>query len=128
MSEPALDPVQRHDRVTAVALTALVILGVVIVSFLPGRDKLRLHTMGRYHSWGHLIAFAVVGYVAARVGQSERLRIALFVAVILFGLGIEFGEHLVFHSMMEWKDVLVDTFGAGCGTLLVSLTSRRELT
>jgi hypothetical protein len=39
------------------------------------------------------------------------------------GLGIEFAQHLVFHSPMEWRDVLLDAAGIIGGTLIGILSA-----
>ncbi len=97
------------------------------VSFLPPADKLILHSHGRFHYWGHLAVFAVAGFLAVQTTRSLRARTAAFTACILFGLILEVGEHLVFHSPMEWKDVLVDAVGVCAGTLLARIVAHRPI-
>ncbi len=107
----------------SIALACVVVAAVAIVSFLPGADKRVLHTSGRLHSWGHLTVFAVVGYVAGRTSSSRKTRVLVFLGALIFVLGIEFGEHLVFHNPLEWKDVLVDGLGVVAGTLFALATA-----
>ena len=95
---------------------------------MPGKGKYLLHTTGRFHSRGHLLAFLVVSFVVARVWHSRNAKVLLFFGAILFGLATEFGEHLLYHSPMEWKDVLVDTLGVCCGTLLAIALEPRQHT
>ena len=77
-----------------------------------------MHTNGRYHSWGHLLAFSVVAYLAARTARSFQERLLFFAGSLIFGLGIEVAEHFVFKSPLEWKDVVVDAAGVIGGTVL----------
>jgi hypothetical protein len=75
---------------------------------------------------GHLIAFSVVGYVAGRTSSSLRVRTLVFFCALIFGFGIEIGEHLIFHSGLEWKDVLVDAVGVICGTLFAIASAQKQ--
>lgn len=114
------------DRTISVVLACAVVAAVAVVSFLPAGDKRRLHTVGRFHSWGHLLAFAVVAFFVTRTTNSSRVRAGLFLVSVVLGFGIEYGEHSLFGNPVEWKDVLVDTLGAGCGTLAASIVPRNK--
>jgi hypothetical protein len=115
----------RERRNLSIALAAVVVAAVSFVSFLPTADKRVLHSEGRLHYWGHLVVFSVVGYVASRTARSPWGHIVVFLSAVIFGLGIEIGEHLVFRSPLEWKDVLVDAFGVIAGTLLAAATAAK---
>jgi hypothetical protein len=98
-------------RLLTAAWTAL----VLILSFLPYRQKHRLHTGGALHAWGHLLAFAVLMYLAAGSVGSWRRRGWLVLAVLLLGAGVELVEHLVFGAPIEWIDIGVDAAGVALG-------------
>jgi uncharacterized protein YfiM (DUF2279 family) len=113
------------------ALASLMIPGMAVLSFFPDGKKV-LHTHGRYHSWGHLLGFAVIAFVLVRAGRSDRQRRWFFITAMVMGFLIEVGEHLVFHSHLEWKDVFMDVTGAVAGTLaalatLGEMKLRREI-
>jgi hypothetical protein len=55
------------------------------------------------------------------------MRILVFIGSLLFGLGIESAEHLVYHNLLEWKDVLVDALGVIAGTLIGILATPKKL-
>jgi ethanolamine transporter EutH len=112
--------ISRRQKASSFVLAVVVASAVAIVSFLPGRDKRALHSQGRFHAWGHLVVFSVVGYVAASVAQSRRARVLAFCAALVFGAAIEVGEHLVFGNSLERKDILVDALGVIAGTLLAA--------
>jgi hypothetical protein len=114
------------QRIIFIALACLFVPAILVISFLPYGDKHLLHTRGRYHSWGHLIAFSAIAFIAAGTARSLRGRILLFLASLLLGLGIEIGEHFVYQGALEWKDVLVDTIGVIGGTLIAMLITPRE--
>ena len=112
------------------ALASFLISGVGMLSFFTQGKKM-LHTHGQYHSWFHLVAFAVIGFVLVRGGRNDLQRRWFFIAALVFGFATELGEHLVFHGAFEWKDVFMDVTGAVGGTLaalatLIEMKLRRE--
>ena len=115
----------------SVLLVCGFLAAVVFVSFLPPSDKQIMHTEGRFHYWGHLVVFGALGFLSARAVKSPWTRVAVCLAGILFGFGMEVGEHFVFRSHMEWKDVFVDSMGVFAGSLfaiaLDSVIRRRAL-
>lgn len=115
-----------QQRTIFLALACVVVPAIAILSFLPNSSKQIFHTRGRFHSWGHLLAFSVIAYLVARSARSLRGRILFFIASVIFGVGIEVGEHLVFKSPLEWKDVLVDAAGVIGGTLIAIIASPAE--
>ena len=114
-----------RERTVFITLAWVAVLGVAGISFLPVGDKRLLHTNGKYHSWGHFIAFSFVAFVTGRASRTVRGRVFLFLGSLLFGLGIEVGEHLAFGSLLEWMDVLVDAAGVVGGTLLAIVSAQR---
>ena len=121
-----LRPPTRSKLLFAVSAVVLVI-AILVLSFLPKADKHVLHTRGRFHSWGHLLAFMVVGFLLRSSARSLYGRLLLFVGALGFGVLIEFGEHVTFHSPMEWKDVFVDSLGVICGTLVAMANVPRSV-
>ena len=99
---------------------------MIVLSMLPTRFKAVFHTTGRLHSTGHFLIFAVISYIAARTTRIVGVRLLLFAVVIFFAGGIEFAEHLVYGSAMEWKDVVVDSFGALLGAVAAHLSTQRR--
>jgi hypothetical protein len=72
------------------------------------------------------LAFSIVALLAVRISRSVLVRILVFIGSLLFGFGIESAEHLVYHNLLEWKDVLVDALGVIGGTLIGLLTAPKE--
>jgi len=112
-----------QERRVFLVLACVAVPTVAFISFLPIGDKRLLHTTGKYHSWGHFVAFSFVAFIAGKTSRTTRGRVFLFLASMLFGLGIEVAEHLVFGSPLEWMDVLVDAAGVVGGTLLAILSA-----
>lgn len=100
--------------------------GILLLSFLPEADKTVLHTRGRFHSVGHLVLFAAVGYVVTRSSRSLRTRVLLAAGALLFGFGIEFVECLDYHNPLEWMDVMIDGAGVIAGTLATFASAPAE--
>jgi hypothetical protein len=117
---------QSSKRAIFIALACVVVLAVTMLSFLPWRDKHALHTTGRFHSLGHLLVFSIVALLTIRISRSLPARILAFIGSLLFGFGIESAERLVYHSRLEWKDVLVDAAGVIGGTLIAILSTPQE--
>lgn len=115
-------------RLLSITAAIFVVAGVAVVSFLPVQDKYLLHTKGKYHSWGHLFVFIVIAFLAAQTVRSRNARLLVVLGSFLLGFGLELGEHLIYGSGLEWKDILVDAFGVCIGTLLALATETPEPT
>jgi hypothetical protein len=126
LEQPRSSGGSRNRNHVSAALGVIVVAAVTTVSFLPSADKRALHTTGRLHSWGHLIVFSVVGYLAGRSSRSLWARVLAFLGAVIFGFAIEAGEHLVYGIGLEWKDVLVDALGVVAGTLGALAFRHRE--
>ncbi|HEY9126382.1 MAG TPA: hypothetical protein VIM62_04605 [Acidobacteriaceae bacterium] len=107
------------------ALASLMISVMGALSFSTEGKRI-LHTHGQYHSWAHLLGFAVIGFVLVRAGRNDVERRWLFIGAMVMGFAIELGEHFLFHNPLEWKDVFMDVTGAVNGTL-AALTTLLEL-
>ena len=116
----------RGERLISVVFASAVVAAVAFVSFLPGGDKHRLHTSGRFHSWGHFLAFAGISFGLARTTRSFGGRTVFFIVSLVLGFAIEYGEHVVYQNPLEWKDVLVDGLGVVCGALLAIVAQPRR--
>ena len=108
----------KRRRWIFVLLSCLGVVAIVVVSFLPVAEKSSLHTRGRLHSPGHLVAFGLVAYLVERSVWSARVRGLLVAAMIVLGFWVELGEHLMFGAAFEWKDFVLDVLGIVGGTLL----------
>ena len=125
--EPSLTKAAvRRRRWIFSLLSCLGVLAIVVVSFLPVRDKSSLHTRGRLHSPGHLVAFGLVAFLIGGSVRSPRARVVLAVVMVLLGFGVELGEYLTFKAPLEWKDVLMDVVGIAGGTLLALAVGERD--
>ncbi|CAN5637746.1 hypothetical protein BH10ACI4_BH10ACI4_07060 [soil metagenome] len=111
-----------------IPLACLTAAAIAVVSFLPPADKSVLHTRGRFHSWGHLLAFTAIGFVTAKTSRSPKIRIIVLLCTIGLGFGIETMENLKFHGGLEWKDIFVDTLGVLCGSLIAVLMTPKTST
>ena len=119
-SAAATQAVQRRNG-SLIALAGAAIASLTVLSFLPLKDKLVLHTKGRLHFWGHGIIFGVIAFLVISVGASRKTRLTLFAGLLLLGWGIEYMQHVVNREALERSDVLVDFAGVCLGSLLARL-------
>lgn len=84
---------------------------------------------GRFGSLGHFVGYAVLGalaFMAVRGDGSGRRAVALAVLFCaVYGITDEFHQSFVPGRSPDVFDWGVDTIGALCGALLVSLTTSR---
>lgn len=95
--------------------------GLLALSFLPGREKQRLHTQGRYHAYGHFAAYLATVVVLLRAVRSARGRAAVLCGLTVLSWGVEYVQGLHDGYGTEWHDVVVDLLGATIGAMLVAL-------
>ena len=113
--------VRINKRAFAVG-TFLCLLAVVLtVSLLPPPDKIRLHSKGRLHDAGHMLAFAALAFVAAKISTVFRKRFQASMGLLALSFAIEGIEHLIWLSPFEWRDVFTDAIGIIGGLLLALL-------
>jgi glycopeptide antibiotics resistance protein len=112
-----------NNRRVISSAALIVLIGIILViSFLPVEDKHVLHTRGRFHPLGHILAFASLGYLTAMAPKAFRTRLLLIAGLFFFAFGIEMGEYLVFGGVVEWSDVLMDFAGVFLGILLALMS------
>ena len=100
-----------------IAFAGFWILLIAVLSFLPQQFKQDLHTRGHLHVWGHLLAFCSATLLLVRATRDRRFRIVLLLMVLALGGCLEFAQHLVYSSPIEWSDVVIDTLGSALGLL-----------
>ena len=116
--------VVKRRTLIAFALTSLIL--IASLSMLPQRYKSDLHTQGALHPWLHLFAFSLVAALLMAAVRTRASRGALFIGLLVFGLGTEVTEQFMTHSKVEMSDVLADSLGVVLGTVLVSFRSLRS--
>jgi VanZ family protein len=107
-----------RTRSIFIVLACIIVPAIAILSFLPSGDKDALHTAGRFHYLGHFLIFSLIAYVLGRTSRSRQTRVILFFSTLVFGLGLELAEHLIYLNALEWMDVAVDSAGAVAGTVI----------
>jgi VanZ family protein len=119
----------RSESYFYMALSATLMLGMAAVALLPGNSRKVLHTQGRLHSWWHLFAFTLVGFLAGKISRSPYQRIVLFLTCLAFGFATEYFEHHIYRSPFETHDVWVDAIGVllGTGTALLFAESDESI-
>jgi len=105
---PALLCKNRVVRYLGAGLLSL----LVVASLLPLRFKVLLHTEGTWHDTFHVILFSGISLVLLATARENRKRFFRLALLVFAGLLIEFLEDFLYHSGMEWHDVLVNTVAA----------------
>ena len=109
---------RRRSRIGFVLLALVAIVLLAVISFLPLQDKIMLHTVGHYHLWGHIVAFAITTFLLLRLARSTRGALGLFILALVLGFLIEFCQHVINHESLEQVDVVADWSGALAGSIL----------
>ena len=85
-----------------------------------------MHTRGSLHGWYHIALFFALAFLAARISSIPFKRALFLVAVLAFGVAMEYAEDRFGDGYMEWGDVLYDSAGALCGWLAAWFASKRQ--
>ena len=104
------------------ALAAWLFL-LVAVSLFPVSFKLKLHTTGAMHDYGHYIAFLVTAIFLWLIAERPLGRIAGFLGGMVFSYSQEWAENKLYHAGFEWKDVGTDLAGLVSGFVFMVLVT-----
>jgi hypothetical protein len=91
------------------------------LSVSPLSFKLKLHTVGPYHDFGHYIVYLLTAILICQVAKRFGGRVAGFFFALALALGQEWLENQMYHAGYEWKDVATDMAGTLSGFALVTL-------
>jgi ABC-type Fe3+-siderophore transport system permease subunit len=103
-------------RTILIRITPAWVACVVFYSLFPWRPKLAV--AGITHEIGHFLVFGSTTYLLLLIAQSARQRIWAPIAVIALGIAIEYSQHWIFGSPLEWWDMRDDAYGAVAAYLL----------
>ena len=108
-------------RARSWATALLCFAGLTMVSFLPSKQKHALHTKGRLHGPGHLLAFLLTTLVLLRLAKRRSTRLLVLGALAVLGPAFEVVQSVRDGYGVEWHDVFVDLLGVALGALLLAL-------
>lgn len=94
---------------------------VIAVSITPLSFKLKLHTVGVYHNFGHYVVYAVTGIMLWLIAERWFSKIAAFLFGFAVAFGQEWAENRLYHAGFEWRDVGTDLAGLITGYALMLL-------
>ena len=92
-----------------------------MVSVFPVSFKLKLHTTGPYHDYGHYVAFIVTGVFIWLIAGRIYGKVLGFLGGAAFSYAQEWAENKIYHAGFEWKDVGSDLAGLVTGFALMLL-------
>ena len=125
VTQPRPFRLRRRARYLLASLLATIVIGTV--SLLPGDTKNALHTSHHLHSTLHVLAFALLAFIAFRGVRSTRAHFLLICAGLLLAGGTELGEHRIYGSQMEYRDIVADGLGVGLGSGLAAVLHKRRV-
>lgn len=114
------------QRCRPLSLVAAILWGFVIVaaSFLPGYSKQSLHMQGTFHVFCHFVAYFILTPLLLLSFRATLLRGVALSSSILIAVATEIGEHLVFRTAIEYRDMAIDLCGIVCGVIVVIVYSK----
>jgi hypothetical protein len=102
--------------------------GLTTVSLLPLPMRRALGTTGIWHDAGHLLCFAITGFLFLQSRQSSGPFLLTIWPIVAFPFTLECLEWAIYANRFEWKDVLADILGlmvtVALSQLRVSRTTR----
>lgn len=96
---------------------------IIAVSVLPLSFKLRLHTIGKNHDFGHYVVFSITGILFCLAIERWSGRWLLFLFGIVFALAQEWAENALYHAGYEWHDVWTDLAGLITGYVFMLMVT-----
>ena len=94
---------------------------VTAISMMPLKLKYRVGTTGILHNPGHFLVFSITAILLCRTATNPGSRAVRFTGVCCFAIIMETLEWVIYHNRMEWRDVLIDFFGAAAGLAVLSI-------
>lgn len=125
-------------RRVLIGATLLFVLCLIAGSLYPDRSALplaaRLHNLGivvgtlsaaptAAHRLLHFVSFGALSLLLVAIATTRKQVAYSILATVLLAIGIEYGQHRVFTTPVEWGDVRDDSF-ASMGIFLVSQVGR----
>ena len=110
-----------RQRAVSWGTALLCIATLTMLSFLPSKEKHVLHTKGRLHGPGHLMAFLLTTLVLLRLARSRRTQVLVLLVLAVLGPAFEYVQSVRDGFGVEWHDIVVDLLGVTLGALLVAL-------
>jgi hypothetical protein len=98
---------------------ALWLVLVMAVSISPLSFKLKLHTMGALHNFGHYCIYALTAVFLWLTVKRWQSRCFGFVFGVTLSLFQEWLENKLYRAGFEWKDVRIDFVGLVSGFALM---------
>lgn len=105
----------RQQRSVFLVLWIAGIMGMVLVSLMPGAALPNLHVSDKFEHW---TAYAVLSFLALLAYERTRSALLCAGALVFIGLALEFGQMSVPGRGFEWNDFLANDAGVICGAML----------
>jgi hypothetical protein len=94
---------------------------VTMISLAPFDVKYELGANGRFHDSGHFFIFFVTIILVCWTAGNVSSKLLRFLGVCCVAILQEALETVIYHNRFEWRDVLIDTFGAAIALVVASV-------
>ncbi len=101
-------------------LLALWLLFLFAMAMAPLPIKIQLHTIGRWHSAGHCLAFFITAVLLFWNAVGLRSELGRFAIVMSIAFSMEFLENVFYHAGFEWHDIVFDAAGTLAAWALIA--------
>lgn len=92
-------------------------IGLTLLSLLPLHVKRTIGTTGKLHDMGHILAFAITSVLFLRYNRPGPWAVWRLWPVLLFAIGLEAVESVLYGNILEWPDIGLDALGMLAGLL-----------
>ena len=118
------------SRIALTRIAALCIICLVVLSLYPNSRRVVLPAPSRMllsktrasrtkrvlrHRLFHVVSFAGIALLLVLIARTPGQKILAVLALIALGCAIEYAQHLIFRSRIEWWDMRDDALGAIMG-------------
>ena len=118
------------SRISLTRIAALYIICLVVLSLYPSSRRVALRAPSRMlvgktgasrvkrvlrHRLFHVVSFAGIALFLVLIARTPGQKIYATLGVIALGCAIEYAQHLIFRSRLEWWDMRDDALGAIMG-------------
>ena len=112
------------DRKRPLSLGIVLAAAALALAFLPGNHRHWIHTEGTPHAIVHVLIFTTISFLFCRASRTPAQRVVAVAAAVALALATEYGEHLIYNSLLEYPDMVLDGIGTVLGAVIALARNR----
>src|SRR5215467_9874145 len=86
-------------------------IGLTLLSLLPLHVKRAIGTTSELHDMGHILAFVITSVLFLRCNRPSAWAGWRLWPVLVFAVGLETFESVLYGNVLEWSDIGLDALG-----------------